>query len=156
MGPVTEYGVLPKVGFGVTLVGGLDVEQARIQLAGNYLTAQRTETDVDLDVATLSLSCCWLAPLGQKIRVGPCALAELGWLRADGSPAGLNEGGAPWGSARAAGYLGVAPLRRIRLGIQVDAGLPFGQPPLIVGSDRQTLTDSVVAGARIVVELHFP
>jgi hypothetical protein len=156
VGPVVEAGVLPHPGFGVSLAAGVDVERLRLELGARYVTSARTDQGVYLHLEAVALRVCWLVPLGRDARLGPCAVGELGQLRADGSRAGAGSDSADWGAARAGAHIEARPLHPLHLALQADAGLPFGRPTFIVRGEQDHRPASVVAGARILLEVHIP
>lgn len=133
---VVDAGTLPALAPGALLGGSLGWEQLELRLLGTYLFPRAASIEApnagspgaELALVTSSLLAC--APRlvhAERLELGACAGAELGWLWGSGTGVSVSrEGGGPWSAARAevGARWSVGP-EGLGLDVRLSALLPF-------------------------------
>jgi hypothetical protein len=162
LGPVMEFGMLPWVGLGGTLVGGAQIGHLRMEVAPKLFASAAarlpgaSQGGGHFWVEAAALRSCWLVPTTTQTMLGPCAMLELGLLSGRGFgvdfPASAHK---TWGSARAGLHAEFVPTPRVHFAVQGDFGLPIGRPRFLLDGTEIHRPAGVVGGGRVLVELHF-
>ena len=134
-GLLGDLHALPDASFGPALGLELGLGPLRIALGGAYLLPRSAQTAVpgiegrvDLGVGMLALA--YLPELG-RVALGPSLAFEVGYMRAQG--VGATDGrsvGTPWLAVLPGGRFDVALHPRVRLRLELLAGLPLRRPKL--------------------------
>lgn len=147
----SEFGALPGVAWGATLRFGLSWAALHADLSGSYFpakTAERDGTTIELDLAEIALSGCYLAS-SPNLVFGPCLRASIGWISANSSS--LTE---PSSGAERLQALALAIQLRARLADPLwlfsEAALAWNQRrPIFVISGVGTLHQPTTFGLRL-------
>lgn len=162
LGSAINFGVLPGVGFGGLVIGGLQSHHLRLALVARLLGSKPailsgpTAAHADLYSGAVALTPCWLVRFGSRISLGPCAAAELGmlWGRGEGLE-GTRSVEKPWGSVRLGAHGELELSRAVRLVLAGDVGAPFGQPRFLLAGEQVHRPNSTVGGLQFLGEMHF-
>jgi hypothetical protein len=147
----SEFGALPGVGWGATLRLGLSWAALHADLSGSYFPAKTAEgagANLQIDLAELALSGCYLASSPQLV-FGPCLRASLGRMSARS-----NALSAPSTGSERYQALALAIQLRARLAellwLFSDAALAWNQRrPIFVVSGSGTVHQPTTFGLRL-------
>jgi hypothetical protein len=147
----TAFGVLPGVAWGATLRLGISWAALHADLSVSYFPAKNAERDganIELDLAELALSGCYLAS-SPHLGFGPCLRAALGRMSATSSTLHTPSTGAERLQA-----FGLALQLRARLAellwLFSNAGLDWNQRrPIFVVSGSGTVHQPSTFGLRL-------
>jgi hypothetical protein len=124
---VTQFGVLPAVGLGPALGGGLRWRWLRAEASGVYLPARRATLSTnpdrggDIDLVAAALSVC-AVPLRARAELGGCLGSDVGALAGEGfGVSNPTSGSATWLAAKAGILAGYAPHHAFAAMLHVDA-----------------------------------
>jgi hypothetical protein len=124
---VTQFGVLPAVGLGPALGGGLHWGWLRAEASGVYLPARRATLSTnpdrggDIELVAAALSVC-AVPLRARAELGGCLGSDVGALAGEGfGVSNPTSGSATWLAAKAGVLAGYAPLPAFAAVLHVDA-----------------------------------
>lgn len=151
---------LPDASFGPALGVELGLGPLRFALSGTYLLPRSAQTPVQgiegrVDLATGMLSLAYLPQLGAAA-LGPTVACEIGYLRARGVGAADGRSvGTPWLAVLPGGRLDVMVHRRVRLRLELLAGLPLRRPKLAL-SGESVFYETRRITARIELGLLIP
>ena len=116
-------------------------KRARVELGVEYFPATRVQVasnparGADLDLAIGALHGCYVAAREGKVELGPCAGAEVGWMRGAGfGVASASAGGTMWAGLLVGGLLNVRVSELFSLRLSLDAVAPLSRPSFVLDS----------------------
>jgi hypothetical protein len=155
---IGDAGLLPRVGLGPGLAGGVTWYQTTFEFSANYFPAHDLRKDDGMGVGDLhafagSLGAC--QALLPKPELGPCLFVEYAWLSGRGTvPPVDNDSGGLW-SLLIAARLSVALGSSFGWVLEFAMGLPTSVGEFKVQGEVVHKTGAVVGRARTGLEVRF-